>query len=123
MQSFRVIQAVVIIAASTTIGFSQQASNPGDTTHSSMSMDMPMGSQMQMDMPMSTHTGFLQTLLQRDSSGTSVEPNSTPSPMLMKSAGAWMLMFHGNAFLVEQQQSSPRGGDKLFSTNWGMFMA
>jgi len=123
MQLLRVIQAVVIIAVSTTIGLSQQASSPGDTSHSSMSMNMPMGSQMQMDRPTSTNGGFLHTLLQRDSSGTSVQPSSTPSPMLMKSAEAWMLMFHGNAFLVEQQQSSPRGGDKLFSSNWGMFMA
>lgn len=33
-----------------------------------------------------------------------------------------MLMFHANAFLTEEQQTSPRGGDKLFSTNWLMPM-
>ena len=32
-------------------------------------------------------------------------------------------MFHGEAFLSEMQQSGPRGGDKLFSTNWWMPMA
>ncbi len=32
-------------------------------------------------------------------------------------------MFHANAFLLDQQQSSPRGGDKFFSTNWLMGMA
>jgi len=34
-----------------------------------------------------------------------------------------MLMFHGNAFVTDIQQTSPRGRDKLFSTNWFMFMA
>ncbi len=34
-----------------------------------------------------------------------------------------MLMFHANVFLTDIQQSSPRGGDKLFSTNWLMGMA
>lgn len=34
-----------------------------------------------------------------------------------------MLMFHGNAFLADTQQSSRRGGDKFFSTNWFMPMA
>jgi hypothetical protein len=37
--------------------------------------------------------------------------------------GAWMLMFHANAFVIDTQQTSPRGGDKLFSTNWFMLMA
>lgn len=57
------------------------------------------------------------------SSGTSAEPNSTPVPMLMTMRGKWMLMFHGEAFLVDTQQNSPRGKDKLFSTNWFMPMA
>jgi hypothetical protein len=56
-------------------------------------------------------------------SGTDVEPNSTRHPMLMTVEGNWMLMLHGEAFLVDTQQSSPRGADKLFSTNWVMPMA
>jgi len=93
-------------------------------------MNMPMGSngkgdQMTMEMPGmgATPKDFLQTILLHTTSGTSSEPNSTPAPMLMKQAGAWMLMFHANVFLVEQQQTSPRGGDKFFSTNWFMPMA
>ena len=31
-------------------------------------------------------------------------------------------MFHANAFLVDVQQTGPRGGDKLFSANWIMPM-
>lgn len=34
-----------------------------------------------------------------------------------------MLMFHGEAFINDTQQSGPRGADKFFSTNWFMPMA
>jgi hypothetical protein len=43
--------------------------------------------------------------------------------MWMTMHGDWMLMFHSNAFIVDEQQTSPRGGDKFFSTNWFMPMA
>ena len=66
---------------------------------------------------------FLQQIQHHASSGTSAEPNSTPTPMLMTMKGEWMLMFHANAFILDTQQSSHRGGDKLFSTNWFMPMA
>lgn len=56
-------------------------------------------------------------------SGTDVEPNSTPSEMLMRRAGGWTLMFHGELFLNDIQQTGPRGSDKFFSTNWFMPMA
>jgi len=66
---------------------------------------------------------FLQAIAHHASSGTSAEPNSTPTPMLMTNKGPWMIMFHANVFVAEEQQSSPRGGDKFFSTNWFMPMA
>jgi hypothetical protein len=66
---------------------------------------------------------FVQEIEHHASSGTSAEPNSTPVPMMMTMKGAWMLMFHANAFVLDTQQSSARGGDKLFSTNWLMPMA
>jgi hypothetical protein len=66
---------------------------------------------------------FLQQIQHHASSGTSAEPNSTPTPMLMTMKGQWMLMFHANAFIVDTQQSSSRGGNKAFSTNWFMPMA
>jgi hypothetical protein len=43
--------------------------------------------------------------------------------MLMQMRREWMLMLHGQASIVEQQQTGPRGHDKLFSTNWIMPMA
>lgn len=66
---------------------------------------------------------FLQEIQQHATSGTSAEPNSTLTPMLMTVKGKWMLMLHGEAFLSAMQQSGPRGADKLFSTNWLMPMA
>jgi hypothetical protein len=56
-------------------------------------------------------------------SGTSQNPDSWPMPMLMRAAGGWNLMFMGQAFLVDTQQSGPRGGDKLYSPNALMFSA
>ncbi len=72
--------------------------------------------------PMHLRT-FLKKIQYHATSGTSAEPNSTPMPMLMTRRGPWMLMFHANVFLTEEQQTSPHGGDKLFSTNWFMPMA
>jgi hypothetical protein len=70
-----------------------------------------------------TPSSFIDAIEDHASSGTSIQPNSTPLPMLMTMRGNWMLMFHANAFVVDTQQSSPRGGDKFYSTNWFMPMA
>jgi hypothetical protein len=61
-------------------------------------------------------------LLQR-ASGTSVAPAGESRPMTMFSAGNWMLMLHGIAFLNDTHQNGFRGRNKTFSTNWGMAMA
>lgn len=66
---------------------------------------------------------FIQEIESHTTSGTSAEPNSTPTPMLMTTKGQWMLMFHANVFMTDLQQTGARGGDKFFSTNWFMFMA
>lgn len=70
-----------------------------------------------------TPRNFIHAIESHSSSGTSAEPNSTPVPMLMTMRGNWMLMFHANAFIVDTQQTGPRGYDKFFSTNWFMPMA
>lgn len=44
-------------------------------------------------------------------------------PMVMTRTGDWHLMWMGQAFVVDSQQSGPRGGDKFYSTNWGMLGA
>ena len=53
-------------------------------------------------------------------SGTAVNPTAWPMPMIMKPLGSWTTMFMAQAFVVGTQQSGPRGGDKLYSTNWFM---
>jgi hypothetical protein len=77
------------------------------------------------DMDMPQPKTLIDSFLQHTSSGTTVEPRSTPSPMLMRSADGWTLMLHGTGFAADLQQhaSSERGGDKFFSTNWIMPMA
>lgn len=62
-------------------------------------------------------------LLMRQASGTSMNPAAAPEPMWMSKRGDWTLMAHGLAFVNQVIQSGPRGGDKLFSTNWLMGMA
>jgi hypothetical protein len=76
-----------------------------------------------MSMPV-PHT-LVATELQHATSGTSIEPPSTPTPMLMRQVGNWTVMLHANLFVADIQQhaANGRGGDKLFSTNWFMPMA
>jgi hypothetical protein len=100
------------------------------------------------DAPMSQSAPLIHAELSHDSSGTSIEPLSTPMPMLMSDRlyAGWTLMLHGIAFVSDVQQhaitqptappanvclqldalcaaGARRGGDKLFSTNWVMPMA
>ncbi|HEX4134477.1 MAG TPA: hypothetical protein VHY84_07710 [Bryobacteraceae bacterium] len=56
-------------------------------------------------------------------SGTSQNPLSWAMPMLMVHFGRWNTMFMANAFVVDTQESGPRGGDKLYSPNWLMASA
>ncbi len=89
-------------------------------------MDQKQMPGMQMDEKglMSMHPeNFLQEIVHHGTAGSSAEPNSTPTPMLMTKKGPWMLMFHANVFITDVQQSRARGDDKLFSTNWFMAMA
>ncbi len=61
--------------------------------------------------------------LMNTATGTSSNPASWPMPMLMTHFGSWNTMFMGIGFLVDTQQSGPRGGDKLYSPNWAMASA
>jgi hypothetical protein len=55
---------------------------------------------------------LIETLELHAISGTDVQPNSTPSEMLMWHTGSWTLMFHGELFLNNIQQTGPRGTDE-----------
>jgi hypothetical protein len=72
----------------------------------------------EMSMQMMNPAGmYLMTM----ASGASMNPLSAPMPMLMRPLGSWNLMIMGQAFIVDTQQSGPRGGDKLYSPNAFMF--
>lgn len=68
-------------------------------------------------MQMAPAEDFLMNL----ASGTSMNPAAWPMPMLHKSLGSWNLNVMAQAFIVDTQQTGPRGADKLYSTNWMMF--
>ena len=108
----------------------------GESEHSGQQQtddmdDMDMG-----DMPgMGTPAGAAAKLLMGESSGTSVQPRGWAMPMVMAKIGAgtraWRLGWMAQAFATDVQQSHiatpageiTRGGDKLYSTNWGMLSA
>ncbi len=96
--------------------------SPHQHTHDSMP-DMNHGD----SMPMEGHEGMQMKgmnsagmFLMNLSSGTAVNPSGWKMPMLMKSFGSWNTMFMAQAFLIDTQQSGPRGGDKFYSSNWVM---
>ena len=61
--------------------------------------------------------------LMGQASGTGMNPQSWPMPMLMLNPDNWSLMFMAQAFVMDTQESGPRGADKFYSPNWGMFAA
>jgi len=55
-------------------------------------------------------------------SGTSWRPDTSPTYMMDKMAGDWLLMFHYNAVVGLNAQGGPRGATKFESANWFMPM-
>jgi hypothetical protein len=111
--------ALLAAALVTTLpGFAQTTQSPMP----GMQMSSPTSMSMDMSNPPTT---LIETELAHTTSGTSIEPASTPTPMLMRNDRGWTLMLHGNAFIadIQQEADNHRGTDKLFSTNWIMPMA
>jgi hypothetical protein len=77
------------------------------------------------NMPGMVHSAMnsAEMFLMNESSGTGFQPSAWPMPMAMTRTGNWHLMWMGQAFIVDTQQAGPRGGDKFYSTNWGMLGA
>ena len=95
-------------------GWAQESRNPGQD-HVGHTMAMPG--------MMAGATNRAATYLLSQSSGTGHQPSAWPMPMLMSRLGTWNLMWMGQAFLAATQQNGPRGGDKIYGTNWGMLSA
>lgn len=123
------IAAIALSAVSAHSAHAQETSTSGQIDKPSDSQQQPMSD---MEMPAMQHDhdamamhpeNFVQSVVSHTGSGTSAQPISTPAPMLMTMKGLWTVMFHANVFVLDEQQSSPRGGDKFFSTSWFMPMA
>lgn len=128
------------------VPMSQQPAQSGSTTpmdHSQMQhgtlpmpAQPPAGSQGSASMPMShqhmdqgpghrmSMTGALGPYpMERESSGTAWQPDTTEHQGLMKMSGDWTFMAHGVLNLVYDHQSGPRGDDKAFVSGMLMGMA
>jgi hypothetical protein len=101
-------------------------------------MAMPMdhqhmdhGQMGQKNMPMSGHAGHEMDMkgalgpypMERESSGTAWQPDTTAHQGLMKMSGDWTLMAHGVVNFVYDHQSGPRGDDMAFASGMLMGMA
>lgn len=61
--------------------------------------------------------------MNREASGTSWQPDTSPHQALHIMSGDWTIMFHGMLNGVYDTQSGPRGGDKAFVAGMVMGMA
>ena len=113
---------LVAVLAFATATFAQTKQPPMFDMQNMPGMKMPAPPPMDMMKPA---VSLIDAELSHTTSGTSIEPPSTPVSMLMRNYRGWTLMLHGSAFLsdIQQQAQNHRGGDKLFSTNWLMPMA
>ena len=95
--------------------------SPAPQPAAPMTMPMPMVSQSGHEIAMLGALGSYP--MQRESSGTSWQPDSSEHMGLMTMSGDWMLMAHGAVNLVYDHQSGPRGDDKAFASGMLMGMA
>jgi hypothetical protein len=85
----------------------------------------------QMTMPMGEHGGHEMQMtgslgsypMERESSGTAWQPDTSEHMGLHVMSGDWMLMAHGVLNLVYDSQGGPRGDDKAFASGMLMGMA
>src|SRR4051794_4032081 len=119
--ALRVVWAVWLVSAIVQKGALAQE-HDAVSQHSAPMPDMPGMDHSSMDHN-SMNRNAAEMFLMGESSGTAFQPSAWPMPMLMTHPGDWHLMWMAQAFLVDTQQSGPRGGDKFYSTNWGMLSA
>ena len=111
------------------------AAHPMPMDHSQMG-NMPMPAQPaptgEMNMPMAGQGGHEMAMtgalgagypMERESSGTAWQPDTSEHMGLHVMSGDWMLMAHGVLNLVYDHQSGPRGDDKAFASGMLMGMA
>lgn len=92
------------------------------TEHEESAMDkMPMDS-----ISMMSHSFSRNLSMNRNGSGTSWQPDSTPIYAYMAHAGKWNFMFHGSIYLrytyQDANKAGKRGDKKLDAPNWFMLV-
>jgi hypothetical protein len=112
-----------ILAQAENVTSKQSPRGPSAVVTAGDDNDPQMPGMMMGDEHMHESPDAAEALLMSESSGTSLQPAAWPMPMLMQSAGDWSLMWMGQAFIVDTQQTGPRGYDKFWSTNWAMLSA
>ncbi len=121
-RAVRVSHAVLLVPLLWIVpGIIAQNSSPASSPDQHSGMDMGMSAESMQHMSHGADPARL--FLMSESSGTALQPSAWPMPMVMTSTGGWRLMWMGEAFLVDTQQTGPLGADKLYSVNWGMLGA
>ena len=124
MRYWKIIRIVAVLSAAYVCEVrAQTPPTPPQKPMPGMEMPAPAAttsSDTSMQMPAMNSAGMY--LMER-TSGTSANPESAAMKMFSWRAGGWNLMFHGEGFISDVQQTGPRGGDKFLSTNWFMGMA
>jgi hypothetical protein len=100
-------------------------------TEPPMDSQMDHGQTAPMAVPMGAHEAHQMTMtgalgpyaIERESSGTAWQPDSSEHPVVHLMSGDWTLMAHGVLNLVSDMQSGPRGDDKAFASGMLMGMA
>ncbi len=113
--------ALCVTALMARSALAQEMAMPGMGSMPDMDMSAPNDGAMPMPMPMSG--AFGPYAMSREASGTSWQPDSTPHMGVDFTAGPWMLMAHGYADAIYDNQGGARGGDKTFSASMAMLMA
>ena len=119
--SYLAILLLIMFACSATLNAQTPAAAQPPDAHSGMNMDMSTSNASMRHMNHSADSARM--FLMNESSGTALQPSAWPMPMVMTAEGEWQLMWMGEAFLVDTQQTGPLGADKLYSVNWGMLSA
>jgi hypothetical protein len=76
-----------------------------------------------MSMMQHEHEGMAAMPTMREASGTAWLPDDTPMYARHRTAGAWMLMGHANAFVQYLHDAGDHGSHQAGSINWAMGMA
>lgn len=104
----------------TPVGATERAPKPIPMDHSQMG-EMPMAGDADHNMAMTGAFGAYP--MQRESSGTAWQPDTSEHAGLHIMSGDWTLMAHGVVNLVYDHQAGARGDDKSFASGMLMGMA